>query len=295
MNLTARIYLGSGGTLVLKQSLPWVAKYPQIDAPWDRILQEARFYRTTGAEEGLAALMPRYYGLDERKRIAAFEDLGVGRDYTTLYKGETLDEETAGRLGTWLARLHALPLGEGDRQDLENEAMRTLNHAHIFGLPLAPNNGFPLDEFTQGLQAEADKLKNDRTFVKKVRLLGLEHYLDISGGVLLHGDFFPGSWLHTANGLKVIDTEFCFPGPVEFELGIVQAHFFLANQPDDTLCTLRTAYGHEASIDERLVRAFAGAEVMRRIIGIAQLPLEADLQRKRAQLERARAWVLDEI
>ena len=32
-------------TFILKQSRPWVEKYPSIAAPWDRMLVEAAFYR----------------------------------------------------------------------------------------------------------------------------------------------------------------------------------------------------------------------------------------------------------
>jgi 5-methylthioribose kinase len=48
MNRTLRLRL-NGRSIVLKQSVPWVAKYPQIAAPADRIFVEAAFYRAAAA------------------------------------------------------------------------------------------------------------------------------------------------------------------------------------------------------------------------------------------------------
>ena len=42
MNCTVRV-LTSAGSFILKQSRPWLEKYPHIAAPFDRTLVEARF------------------------------------------------------------------------------------------------------------------------------------------------------------------------------------------------------------------------------------------------------------
>jgi 5-methylthioribose kinase len=39
---------------------------------------------------------------------------------------------------------------------------------------------------------------------------------------------FPGSWLKAADGLRVIDPEFCFLGDPEFDCGILAAHLMIA-------------------------------------------------------------------
>jgi len=51
-------------------------------------------------------------------------------------------------------------------------------------------------------------------------------------------------------------------------------------------------YAASPGFDRRLAAGFAGVEMMRRLLGVAQLPLSAGLARKRALLERARALVL---
>ena len=54
--------------------------------------------------------------------------------------------------------------------------MRALNHAHIFEIPLS-DRGPDLDALTPGLQAVADDLRRDRSFVERVTALG-RLYLD---------------------------------------------------------------------------------------------------------------------
>ena len=58
-------------------------------------------------------------------------------------------------------------------------------------------------------------------------------YLSDDGGVLLHGDYYPGSWLKTDAGFRVIDPEFCFLGPPEFDLGVLAAHWIFCGGPTD--------------------------------------------------------------
>ena len=50
MNCVMRVRT-SERTFILKQSRPWVEKYPGIAAPWDRTLVEAAFYRQV--EQGM--------------------------------------------------------------------------------------------------------------------------------------------------------------------------------------------------------------------------------------------------
>ena len=99
---------------------------------------------------------------------------------------------------------------------------------------------------------------------------------------LLHGDYFPGSWLRSAAGLRIIDPEFCFFGPPEFDAGVMLAHMLLAGQ------ARRVAF---PGLDRALVDRFAGIEIMRRLIGVAQLPLAFGIERKRDLLNLSREMV----
>ncbi len=278
-------------SFILKQSRPWVEKYPQIAAPWDRALAEVRFYAAVADSAGVACMMPRVLWSDDSARLLALEDLGEAADFFPLYRGETeLSEETLRALLAYLSALHAIPLTPAQQAELANREMRALNHAHIFDLPLRADNGFPLESFTPGLKAVSASLQQDRAYVAAVHELGRRYLTD--GSTLLHGDFFPGSFLRVPTGLKIIDPEFGFAGEAEFDLGILLAHLLLARQPPASVDQAWSLYRPTGEFSIALARQFAGVEIMRRLIGIAQLPLAADLDEKRHLLELSRRLVL---
>lgn len=287
MNYTLRIQT-SARSFILKQARLWVEKYPMIAAPWERALVEGRFYATVQAQPTIAALMPKLIGLDATSHILVLEDLGNARDFTSLYCGETLTESQLAELVGWLVALHCSFAESEAKADLANRAMRELNHLHIFDFPLQANNSLNLDAITPGLANEAHALQADDRYVRIVRELGALYLQD--GASLLHGDYFPGSWLHTAAGVRVIDPEFCFFGSPEFDVGVLLAHLHLAQQRSELMAQVLQKY--EAPLDESLVWKFAGVEIMRRLLGVAQLPLACRLTEKAHLLALSRKWIL---
>lgn len=291
MNITLRA-ITSEGSLILKQSMPWVAKYPNIPAPHDRTIREARFYQMVYPYPHVAQLMPDLLALDIKNRLAVFSDLGEASDFSYLYhEDECMPLTQLEALANWLSKLHKLPFGPEDRAQLTNTDMRLLNHEHIFDFPLNPDNGLELDAITAGLQAEADRLISDREFVQRTREIGTGIYLS-EGTHLIHGDTFLGSFLRTPLGLRVIDPEFAFFGRAEFDAGVFAAHLILSHhEPDFVQLWFRHYHGPEG-FDPQLANQFAGIEIMRRLIGVAQLPLRADIGHKSRWLELARQLVL---
>lgn len=283
MNLVLRI-VTDRRRFILKQSRPWVEKYPQIAAPADRLLAEVDFYERVEPYDELAAAMPKLLCADASQRLMALEDLGEASDYSELYETRDLDAFPLQDAVSWLAKLHAVVL-EPPTDSIGNLDLRELNHAHIFDIPFHTPSAIPLDSICEGLDAAAIEFREDHSLQAVAEQLG-ETYLG-RGTTLLHGDFYPGSWLRTDSGLRVIDPEFCFAGPPEFDLGILAAHRILVGG-DQGSCelvhdTYREAGG--ASIDEGLLKKFAGIELIRRLIGVAQLPLRATLAQRTRMLE----------
>ena len=295
MNLTLRIAT-SERSFVLKQARPWVEKYPQIAAPADRALVEIEFYEAVAALPQVRDAMPALLGADRESRLLLLEDLGGAHDFTALYAGEPLSSPHLQELVAYLVALHSLPAATiADRRGVfENREMRALNHEHIFRLPLAVDNGLDLDGFTPGLAAAAARLKDDAEYVERATDLGREYLAD--GDTLVHGDYFPGSWLRTGAGVSVIDPEFCFLGPRAFDVGFMLGHLHLAGQPRETLESVVSLYQERAGVAEggfaRRATAFAGVEIMRRLIGVAQLPLQYGIERKDELLRLSRDLVL---
>ena len=294
MNCTLRLET-TERRVIMKQARPWVEQYDEIPAPSERALVEGRFYEAIGPHSVLQDRMPRLLGCDPEAKLLMLEDLGPTSDYTNLYAGHTLDPRDLDALVAFLGSLHrTFSNSEGDGR-FANQAMRELNHLHIFEFPLDSENGLDLNAINPGLSEAAAELRRDADYTKAVSALG-ELYLR-SPGTLVHGDFFPGSWLRTKNGPRVIDPEFSFVGPPEFDVGVMIAHLYLANQPIGLVQRALAAYADGLSVpqtgkSQELVSSFAGAEIMRRLIGIAQLPLVADLPRKRALLELSRTFLL---
>ncbi len=285
MNCTLRV-VTARQRLIVKQARPWVERYQHIGAPWDRSLVEAAYYRAVAACPELADSMPRLMDTDAEAHVLVLEDVGQRGDFTSIYAGATLAASDCAALVGYLRRLHGFAVPSHQRCVFANREMRALNHEHIFELPLRETNGLALDAITPGLQALADTLKRDRSYVSLVRALG-ERYL-ADGESLVHGDYFPGSWLRTARGVAVIDPEFCFLGDGEFDVGVMMGHLVLGGQPQSCVDRLlEDAFGY----DRGLVSQYAGVEIMRRLIGVAQLPLRCSLEQKRALLERSQMLV----
>jgi 5-methylthioribose kinase len=286
MNKVERVTLADGRSLILKRANPWVEKYPQIPAPVERSLVEARFYNhVDGTKAG--AQMPTHLGHDQGHAANLLTDLGEGRDGMALYGGATLSLSTLEALADWMSALHGLPAP--DEPLLRNRAMRRLNAEHIFDFPFAPGNGFDVDAITPGLQKIADAVKADQPLqaaIQEVKTL----YLGSEPGVLLHGDLYPGSWLETDQGLYVIDPEFCWIGPPEWDVGVLIAHFMLSRQPAGLIEQLLMRYA--TPLNRPLLNSIIGVEILRRLLGVAQLPLPYGLSDKASLIGQARELIM---
>ncbi len=288
MNLTLRVTL-LGRTLILKQGRPWVEKYDHIAAPWERTLVEGQFYEAVRKAPAVADHMPVLLDVDAHNHVLALEDVGTAGDLTSMYADRQIPAATVGELLAWLSALSGVAVAESSRAVLANRAMRALNHEHIFSLPLAHRNGIDLDGITRGLDLAASGLKDDRAYAARVSDLGAAYLAD--GAALVHGDYFPGSWVRSPGGIRIIDPEFCFLGAREFDYGVMLAHLALARVDVEAAAQV-VAASVRARLDGTLMLGFAGVEIMRRLLGVAQLPLPYGLDVKRHLLELSLSLVL---
>ncbi|ARK10293.1 phosphotransferase [Fibrella sp. ES10-3-2-2] len=294
MNYTLRVSTVTR-SLIVKQARGYVEKYPSIAAPTERALMEGLFYREVAQNPELRSYMPELLGIDEDENLLVLEDLGEATDFLNCYQpGEVLDQDHIEALSTYLSVLHNQFSTAQPNPAFANHGMRALNHEHIFVYPFLVDNGFDLDSVQPGLQALAMPSKQHTTLVEAARQVG-QRYLSDREGVsvtLLHGDYYPGSWLQTSSGVKVIDPEFCFYGPAEFDLGVMLAHLHMARQPEAIHQQVQAGYMRPAGFDDHLLRQFTGIELLRRLIGLAQLPLSLSLDEKAQLMKLAEALVL---
>lgn len=284
MNLVLRVKTNRR-SVILKQSKPYVRKYPQIAAPINRIEIEKTYYSLIETDKVLKGFSPKVLAYLPESHLLILEDLGLGSDFTFLYGGEnTLDPQILKDLAEYLNALHGLQIESFP----DNSAMKKLNHEHIFNFPFAVENGFDLDSIQPGLQEISMDYKREKELKEALTKLG-DRYLS-NGNTLLQGDFYPGSWLNVAGGLKIIDPEFGFLGDKEFDLGVLFAHFSLAHQHENLRKEFLKEYKHPFSAE--LLDQYQGVEILRRLIGIAQLPVSLSLSQKKSLLEKARKLVL---
>lgn len=286
MNYTIRVSTADR-SFIVKQSRPWVEKFRFIDAPPERAIVEGQFYQLVQLDKELKKYTPQILGFDEISSIIILEDLGHASDYNHIYKkGEELSGQDLNTLVNILSTLHTRYNVHTTRERIYNRRMRKLNHEHLFLYPFDKDNGFNLDEAVMpGLQTVANGYKADEALKLKIKELGEVYLAD--GDTLLHGDFYPGSWLSTDNGSKIIDPEFCFFGPREFELAVLIAHLKMAQQPQGHYQFIKDNYKGFDELNIPLLLNFVGVELMRRIIGLAQLPLDLTLAERVELLEHA--------
>jgi 5-methylthioribose kinase len=283
MNVTLRVTTNQR-TFILKQSRPFVAKYPDIPAPIGRIAVERSFLQATLQNDELASRSPAVLHYDAANFAMVLEFLDGARDMSYLYnKDAVFTEEMNRQLGAYLSALHQVPVGDFP----ENNDLLALNHAHVFDLPFRTDNGFPLNDMLSGLGEVARKYQEDDALRSAAKELG-EVYL-ANGPTLVHGDFYPGSFMERDGNVLVIDGEFAHPGRAEFDVAILQAHLRMAGKSTDGF---QDHYKAPTGFDWPLAKRFQGVEIMRRIIGIAQLPLELSLEEREELLATAYKLVL---
>lgn len=290
MNCVLRIEAATR-SFIIKQSRGYVEKYPQILAPANRVLTEGAFYEKIANVKEVQEIMPKLLGIDVANNLIALEDLGRSNDFTVLYDlKQKIEEEELRQLVNYLNGLHQSFQKTVVDEELENTAMRKLNYEHIFEYPFREENGFDLDAVQEGLQAVAMPYKKDSELKQKIERLG-SLYLS-KGKYLLQGDYYPGSWLKTADGIMVIDPEFCFYGLREFDLGVFLAHMYLTQQKESTIAYIKENYYSFEELNTTILNGFIGTEIMRRLIGLAQLPLKMELKTKATLLAFARDLIL---
>ncbi len=271
-------------SFILKQSRPFVQKYQQIAAPIERIGVEHQFYETVQSS-ALNAHIPMILGYDVSSYLLLLEDLGDCEDMVTIYKNRSITSKELQKLVFILGLIHRRKAPNDFPDNLE---MRRLNHQHIFVLPFMEDNGFSLDDIQPGLQQLSKPYKSDSELKAKVETIG-NQYLS-KGNTLLHGDYYPGSWMTEANNLYVIDPEFSFVGFAEFDLGVMAAHLVMATGKKKFLKRIEDLYS--GTVNTKLMAQVAGIEIIRRLIGLAQLPLERTIEEKKSLLKKAYKMIM---
>ncbi|TLF47207.1 hypothetical protein FEK29_03885 [Maribacter aurantiacus] len=283
MNVVLKVHTDQR-SFVIKQSREYVQKYQDIPAPIERIAVESAFYKAV-AQEDLEKHLPKILGFDNDAYLLYMEDLGDCKNMTFVYHQRNVEQHQLNTLVEVLYKIHSSKAPKNFPYNME---MRQLNHQHIFVLPFMEDNGFSLDTVQIGLQDLAAPYKTNTELKSVISELG-KKYLS-QGDTLLHGDYYPGSWMSKNEEIYVLDPEFGFLGFPEFDLGVMAAHLIMATNDATFVDSLSNTY--PGKHDKTLVAQIAGVEIMRRIIGLAQLPMERSIEEKVSLLAMAQKLML---
>jgi len=283
MNVVLRIQTNKR-SFIVKQSRPFVQKYQDIAAPLERIDVEKKFYNSI-TNSIVKKHIPNVLAFYEKENTLILEDLGQCHDMSFIYNSRIIDDHKLNTLVTILSTIHATVVTDSYPQ---NKELRILNHQHIFVLPFKEDNGFSLDSVQEGLEALSITYKKDSKLKQRIASIG-ERYLT-KGNTLLHGDYYPGSWMVLDKNIYIIDPEFSFKGFVEFDLGVLAAHTIMATMNNSYLSKIRGMY--KLNVDEKLLSQITGIEIMRRLIGLAQLPIKRTLEEKNNLLKTAYSLIM---
>lgn len=266
---------------VLKQARPALERFPQYQAPTERIVCEARYLERVRAWDP-EAICPQVHRFDERNRVLVLEDLGQAeRLDRALARGEDVAGALAA-LARFLGRVHAATGGDaGLVAAFPNEPMQRLHGDHIFALPYQPND-FPLPPRTA---ERAAQLREDAD-LRIAAARAYARYLT-PAGALVHGDVQAGNVLLPGGGVKLLDAEIAHVGDPAFDIGMLLAHALLpaaaggraaSTRPALSRCWAAYAEAHGTarlpSSDDAL--RYAGFELLRRTIGAARVAAVAD-------------------
>ena len=167
MNLVLRITTNLR-SVILKQSKPYVRKFPQIPAPIERIEIEHKYYKLLQSDDTLKGYSPGIILFYPEEHILVTEDLGNGIDFSFLYQpNNELKSDDLESLSNYLNALHQMDVSYFP----ENLAMKKLNHEHLFHFPFMEDNNFDLDSVQEGLQNLSLDYKSDHTLKKAINKL----------------------------------------------------------------------------------------------------------------------------
>lgn len=272
--------------LVLKKCFDYVKKYPDIAAPIERITVEVAFYRCIKKNNHLQELMPQFLDFYPSENAMLMEYAKGYTDGVCFYEGEKLSKKIFEKLFDYLKELRNLSshhiFSTEDKALLENKAMRELNRLHIFELPFdGERDAFLKSLGLEELASYSKSLKDDAVVMRNIK--DLSHLYMTDGDCLLHGDYYPGSWLvdKERENLLIIDPEFCFLGKQEFDLGVFFAHLKMSDQENSLQELFIQKIKEQNDLDESLIMGFAAIEILRRFLGVAQLPLSLPINEKK--------------
>ena len=280
INWVRRVRAGDR-SFVVKQARLHLERFPEYQAPTERIVCEARYYETVRPLDA-EQVCPRVLHFDIDARLLVLEDLGDAPRLEAVLAGGSDAAAVAQRLAHFLGAVHAATAGDASlAARFANDAMRRLHGDHIFVLPFAPNE-FPL---AAPVRARAEAIWRDGRIAAVARE-AYARYLE-TGDALVHADVQATNVLVAKRGAVLLDAEIAHAGDPAFDLGTLFAHLWLPavargapHAADAAIRDARRAYASAAPDADAALEArafhYAAIEMLRRTLGAARVAAVAE-------------------
>jgi len=268
-------------TCIVKQARPALERFPEYQAPTERMLCEAAYLDRAGRSDP-AGILPRVLAFDAPNRLLVLEDLGSAERLDhALARGRPVEAPLT-ELAAFLGRVHAETRdAPGLGATFANEGMQRLHGDHIFVLPFVEND-FELPPRTA---ARGRALREDDAF-RAIAASAYARFLE-PRGALVHGDVQAGNILLADDGVKLLDAEIAHVGDPAFDVGTLLAHRLLPAvargrmgdaRPDLAACwdAYRAAHGADRLSPLADALRYAGLELLRRTLGAARVAAVAE-------------------
>ena len=225
----------AGRGICLKQSLPYVRL---VGESWPltphRATAEARSF--DAAVAAAPDLVPEYHGFDRERFVLAMENLDDWTVWRTALNEGQVHRGVAAQMGEYVARMaFATSLFGIPNEEMHRKAAAAVNpdlcritEDLVFTEPYIDHEH---NSYVPELAPEVEALRTNTAHLAEVGML--KYRFMTAGQALIHGDLHTGSVMvtHDASGAgrgKAFDAEFCYYGPVGFDLGALIGNYLFA-------------------------------------------------------------------
>lgn len=226
------IITGPKGSLCVKQSLPYIRKFPDFPLSKSRIYFE--YHALDNIQKCCPNYTPKLFSYDESESAMVMEYL---TPHVILRKGlmkgtkyPHLSEHLSTALAQYLFFTSDFGISAAKKTSLteqfaDNFFMCKLTEDVIFSDPYLENGFFPNNVSDQCKKAHQVLLRDTEL---KLAVCILKGKFLSNSEALIHGDLHTGSIMVTNEETKIIDAEFGFCGPMGFDIGLLIANLFLS-------------------------------------------------------------------
>jgi len=219
-------------TILIKQALPHLRVVEEWKLIKERLEFEAKYYQVV--DELGVGFIPEFYGYDDAMCVIMMENLN---NHIILRKGITEGKiyPDAGKdVGLFLGKM--LYQTSDFHMDYFHKVKETirfsnphlcdLTHLAIFTGPFTPGKAGALPlEINPLINSQVLSYRDDQEL--KTSVMAMKYDFMTKAQALLHGDLHSGSLMVNENETRIIDPEFCFFGPMGFDLGLIIGSIFL--------------------------------------------------------------------